>query len=217
MTTKDNPEKPVIEIDIMEDGPFIVKNLTSLKKSSGEEIACKDVIALCRCGASANKPFCDGTHKNIGYSGEREIDKPLMLEKSYKGKKITIHDNRVICAHAANCVNNLGTVFSLNNRPWINADGDSVENIIKAIKNCPSGALSYTLEDQHVRDNDDSPQVRICKNGPYHVMGTIHLNIEDDMQPPSREHYTLCRCGASKNKPYCDGSHHDAEFKDPEN
>ncbi|MCK5390859.1 MAG: CDGSH iron-sulfur domain-containing protein [Deltaproteobacteria bacterium] len=206
-----------ITIEIMEDGPLIVKGLTILKNSKGEEVEAEKITALCRCGGSPNKPFCDGTHKKVGFFANRETDKPIDKEREYQGEDIAIYDNRVICSHAGECVRNLPSVFRLGERPWIAPDNASVEEIISVIKKCPSGALSYSVQSTHQRDFDHSPEIVITKNGPYSVTGNIKINIEEDLQPPSREHFALCRCGASKNKPYCDGSHTEAGFTDEDN
>ncbi len=206
-----------VVIEVTKNGPLIVKNLDNLRNSKNEQIKTKLTIALCRCGHSTNKPYCDGTHTTIKFSGERETDKPLDRERAYVGDEITIHDNRAICSHATNCVSELSSVFSLGKRPWINASGAEVDSIINTIKGCPSGALSYSFGDAHYRDYDREPMIRIEKNGPYQVTGYIELKHELDLQPPSREHYGLCRCGESKNKPFCDGSHHGIGFKDEKN
>ena len=206
-----------ISIDVMPDGPLIVKNLEKLSNSSGQAVEVKAITALCRCGASKNKPYCDGSHKGINFSGERETDRDLLREKAYSGENIVIHDNRTICSHAAECVKSLNSVFDLEKRPWINPDGADNAAIIDLIRRCPSGALSYTLNDKQHRDVERPPQVQITRNGPYNVSGNIALNVEQDIQPPSQEHFSLCRCGASKNKPYCDGSHHTISFRDEDN
>lgn len=206
-----------IRIEIMEDGPLIVKGLKTLKNSKGEQVEVDDVIALCRCGDSSNKPFCDGTHKKVGFSGKREIDKPIKKEREYSGKDVDIYDNRVICSHAGECVRGLPSVFRLGERPWIAPDNATAQEVISTIKKCPSGSLSYSIEGKHVRDFDHPSEILIAKDCPYNVEGFIQINIEKDMQPPSKEHFALCRCGASNNKPYCDGSHSDAGFKDEDN
>ena len=205
--------------------PKIVENL---QNSEGEPLSTIRGAALCRCGASKNKPFCDGTHGTIGFSSENKevVDddggKNIIKDKrkSYVGKKITIHDNRKICSHAAECVNNLPSVFKLNARPWINPDGDEVEQIINTIRKCPSGALSYSIDGVEYRDqNERKPMVTVSKNGPYLITGGIDL-IGDNIQyveGSSKEHYTLCRCGTSNNKPFCDGMHRVINFKDDKN
>ena len=206
-----------ITIEIMEDGPLIVKGLETLENSKGEKVDVQKITALCRCGHSSNKPFCDGTHKKVGFTGKREIDKPIDKEREYGGEDIAVYDNRVICSHAGECVRNLPSVFRLGESSWIAPDNASAEEVISVIKKCPSGALSYLVQGTHQRDFDHSPEILITKNGPYNVMGNIDINLEEDLQPPSKEHYVLCRCGASKNKPYCDGSHTEAGFKDEDN
>ena len=115
------PNGPLYLINNRE--PKVVENLVN---SKDEKLSNIQGIALCRCGASKNKPFCDGTHSIIGFSSKNNDDndnnknKISSKGKSYVGKKITIHDNRKICSHAAECVNNLPSVFRLNQRPWIN-------------------------------------------------------------------------------------------------
>ena len=213
MSDEKNKEKLVIEI--LDNGPLIVKGLDQLTNSAGDQESHeKKVFALCRCGGSNNKPYCDGTHSRIGFNGERVIKRPLDRSRAYAGSEITIHDNRTICAHAAECVKNLPAVFNNEDSPWINPDGASVDEIIGAIKKCPSGALSYTINDEHHSENGLEPQIIVEKDGPYNISGKIDLKHKDDSQAPNPELYSLCRCGASKNKPFCDGMHHEAEFKE---
>jgi len=205
--------------------PKIVENL---QNSKGEPLSTVSGVALCRCGASKNKPFCDGTHSIIGFStdnkdigsnsGEKKITKNK--RKDYVGKKITIHDNRRICSHAAECVNNLPSVFKLNSRPWIEPDAAEVNKIIDTVLKCPSGALSYSIDSIEYGDqNDRNPMVTVSKDGPYIITGSIEL-IGNNIQfgdGASKEHYTLCRCGASQNKPFCDGMHGSINFSDNKN
>src|SRR5918912_910463 len=163
------------------------------------------------------KPFCDGTHATIGFSSENKgtekdasgEEKNKVIKdkrKDYAGKKIIVHDNRRICSHAAECVNNLPSVFRLNARPWIDPDDANVEEIIDTIRKCPSGALSYSIDGIEHRDqNDGNPMVTVSKDGPYLITGGIELiggdvnNIIQFGDGSSKEHYTLCRCGASNN------------------
>ena len=206
-----------VKIVVLDAGPFIVDNLEKLTNSKGEQLETEDKIALCRCGHSLNKPFCDGTHKRVGFTGERETNSSLTKERPYDGAEITVHDNRTMCWHAKECVEHLNSVFDKDARPWIAPDNAKAEEIMDTVKKCPSGALSYTFNNVHTRDFDREPEISISLNGPYNVMGFIELNLPDELQPPSREHYSLCRCGASKNKPYCDGSHGEINFIDENN
>jgi CDGSH-type Zn-finger protein len=213
------PNGPYLLISDME--PKFVENL---QNSKGESLSAIRGVSLCRCGASNNKPFCDGTHGKIGFSSENKEavneNHPMVKDKrkNYVGKRITIHDNRKICSHAAECVNNLSSVFKINARPWINPDAaETKEEIIDTIRKCPSGALSYSVDGIEYQDqNDRMPMITVSKDGPYHVTGGINL-IGDNIQwaeGSSKEHYVLCRCGASNNKPFCDGMHRLINFKD---
>lgn len=208
---------------INDTGPKVVENLKNFK---GESLSTTVGIALCRCGKSNNKPFCDGTHSIIGFSSqymnlnENDTNKLTVKNKrrDYVGKEITIHDNRKICSHAKECVNNLPFVFKLGSRPWIDSDGSKMQDIIKTVRKCPSGALSYSIDGIEYRDPKEQrdPILMVLKNGPYYITGGIELigeNIEFG-EGASKEHYTLCRCGASENKPFCDGTHRTINFKD---
>ena len=102
----------------------------------------------------------------------------------------------------------------MKQEPWIDADSADAEAVINTIKKCPSGALSYTLAGVEHKDADREPKIIVTQDGPYVVVGGVALS-DEIANGASTEHYTLCRCGASKNKPFCDGSHWKVEFKDP--
>lgn len=212
---------------INDPNPKVVYNLQDFK---GEPLSTTVGIALCRCGESKNKPFCDGTHIVVGFSSANKIweenendddtKKTAIKDKrqDYLGKKIIIHDNRKICSHAAECVKNLPSVFRLGSKPWINSDGSNLNDIIDTIRKCPSGALSYSIDGVEYRDPEEqrNPTITVSKNGPYHITGGVEL-IGENIQfgeGASIEHYTLCRCGASENKPFCDGEHRKINFND---
>lgn len=208
-------KKPTITL--AQDGPYIVKALTRLSNKNGQ-VECKETIALCRCGASENKPFCDGTHAKIGFSSAKLDERTENNKESYRGKKITIYDNRSLCAHAGVCTDNLSAVFRMKQEPWIDPDAASVEDIVNTIQNCPSGALSYSVDQAVRHENDDSePGIFIAVNGPYVVSAGEGLLDTSWGDGASKSKYTLCRCGASKNKPFCDGSHWGAGFSDDKN
>lgn len=194
--------------------PKVVPNIQT---SKGEPCLTITGVALCRCGGSNNKPFCDGTHGKNGFTDEKLADGSLDKRTDYVGKKITIHDNRGICAHAGYCTDNLASVFRLKKEPWIDPDGAAVKEIIETIKRCPSGALSYTVDNVEHRDQDREPMVTVTNDGPYAITGGIELLEQPLGEGASTEHYTLCRCGGSKNKPFCDGTHWSIGFKDEKN
>ena len=198
----------------------VPERIENLQNSRGETIFKVVSVALCRCGGSNNKPFCDGTHSSLGFSSENK-NPPQAKDrrKDYAGKNITVHDNRGICSHSAECLRNLESVFRLGERPWINPDGATVESIIETVRKCPSGALSYSVDGiEHIDQEGRMPLVTVQKNGPYRVEGGVELvGISSWAEGASREHYTLCRCGASNSKPFCDGTHLQIRFKDDKN
>ena len=214
-----NAAKP--RIACLPNGPYYLLHemqpapVPNLVRSSGAQCATVRGAALCRCGGSKNKPFCDGTHSTIGFSDRRPADGADNRRESYRGKRITIFDNRAICAHAGFCTDGLKKVFRMRAEPWIDADGAAVDEIVATIRKCPSGALSYAIDGEEAAPPVRAPQVLVTDNGPYAVSGGIELIAVQFGDGASREHYTLCRCGASANKPFCDGSHWRVEFRDP--
>ncbi len=207
------------KINCAPDGPYLLKNdetspvTLKQQQADGETASPVSGIALCRCGGSKNKPYCDGTHRHNGFSDKRISDGSLDQRQSYAGQKITIHDNRGICAHAGVCTDNLATVFRMGQEPWIDPDGATVEAIIDVVSRCPSGALSYTLDNSEFRHAPSASEIVVIKTGPY-MVGGVELADHALGDGATSGRYTLCRCGASKNKPFCDGSHWDAGFKD---
>jgi thiamine pyrophosphate-dependent acetolactate synthase large subunit-like protein/CDGSH-type Zn-finger protein/nitrite reductase/ring-hydroxylating ferredoxin subunit len=189
-------------------GPLKVENPPIITNSRNETVEADSTVYLCRCGGSRSKPFCDDSHKTLGFSSEKCDSRVPDRRDSYRGTLITIHDNRGICSHAGFCTSLLPAVFG-RTEPWIDPDAETVERIIEIIRKCPSGALSYTLEEREYNTYYDRPEIHIDRNGPYQVRGLANPDSPGD-------HSTLCRCGNSCNKPQCDGSHWYADFKDDE-
>ncbi len=202
-------------INPVPNGPYIVKGIKRLSNRNGE-METSETMYLCRCGQSANKPFCDGTHKKVGFSSDKLEGRLPDRCDHYAGTAITIHDNRSVCAHAGVCTDNLASVFRMRQEPWIDADGASVEEIMAVIDRCPSGALSYTLSDGTSSQASAEAAIRIAPNGPYMVTDAdlLDTGLGDGM---SGGKFALCRCGGSKNKPFCDGTHWYNEFSDEKN
>jgi truncated hemoglobin YjbI/uncharacterized Fe-S cluster protein YjdI/CDGSH-type Zn-finger protein len=141
----------------------------------------------------------------------------------YRGIGIAIADNRGTCAHSGFCTDRLPTVFRTDKEPFVAPAGGRVDEILRAARNCPSGALSATTDDADPVGHSDSqrePAIEVSKDGPYRITGQIEL-LDHDSQAEARndgaslEHYSLCRCGKSKNKPFCSGMHWYADFHDP--
>lgn len=216
-TPPDNPEEKVPSIEVSEDGPYIAHNIERLRNSKGVHIETTSTVILCRCGRSGNKPFCDGTHASINFSGEKQDGRVPDQLDDYTGKEITIHDNRGVCSHIGHCTDNLPDVFRMEETPWVNPDGATPDEIARVIQICPSGALSFSRDGVLHKDYGHEPEIFVAHNRPYHVMGGIKLDDPDGNTPETEDHYTLCRCGKSKNKPFCDGSHYSEKFEDEKN
>ncbi len=187
---------------------------TTLISSDEKNVETPRVCSLCRCGESKLKPLCDGSHAATEFDGTREDSSKKELEY-YRGKKITIVFDRYLCMGAGKC-GELEAVFGTHDAPKYEPDAAPVEDIIATIKECPSGALSYIIDEVHHRDYFDKAQIVVEKDGPLHFQGAISLIDDQDSDKllPKADHYTLCRCGGSKKKPICDGSHEENGFSD---
>jgi uncharacterized Fe-S cluster protein YjdI len=130
------------------------------------------------------------------------------------GVDVTISYTPVLCTHAGECQARAISVFNPREKPWIQPDGGSLVEILDVIAACPSGALRVSVGNvaaQHMTTGDVG--VIVEKNGPYRVTN-VALDAEFNGAGASRTKYALCRCGLSKNKPFCDGTHYDAKWRD---
>jgi CDGSH-type Zn-finger protein len=199
------------------DGPYLVRNLRKLSNSKGESLPVRPIVALCRCGGSNIKPYCDGTHARIGFcSSKLETRTPDRLDR-YEAKEIVVLDNRGTCCHFGNCTDHLPQVFHNKGEPFVTADGADAAAIEAIVRECPSGALGFMRDGVTYEGEEREPEIFVAHNASYYVRGGIELEGEPLNKGASREHYALCRCGQSKNKPFCDGSHWYAKFSDEDN
>ncbi len=203
-------------IRFRKDGPFLVTGLEELRNSRGEAIATAQTIALCRCGASKRKPFCDGTHKAIGFRDDKSEERAYDRLDRYEGESIVIRDNRGQCSHAAFCTDNLPPVWRQGIEPWIDPDGAGAEDAKAIMQTCPSGALAWEQDGEVFTDYHEEPVILVSRDGPYWLRGGIELQDVEPGEGVGKEHYALCRCGQSRNKPFCDGSHWYSGFRDLE-
>jgi len=205
-------------------GPYLVTNAETLLNWLGEPLPTRPQMALCRCGGSANKPFCDGTHARIGFTAKKDPKRVPDQRDAYIGTAITVLDNRGICAHSGFCTDRLSSVFHVGDERFVTPNGARMDEIIRAVRACPSGALSYALGNIEIRDGVDQARpaaLEVSKDGPYRITGGIPLkdwqgNDEARNTGASLEHYSLCRCGHSQNKPFCSGMHWYVNFHDPQ-
>ncbi len=204
-------------------GPYLLTNVTRMTDWLGVSLDPTPQAALCRCGASMLKPWCDGSHAQIGWEDAKSENRvPDRLDR-YDGLGVSVADNRGTCAHSGFCTDRLPAVFRADKEPFVAPAGGRVDEILRASRDCPSGALSATTDDADPVGRSESarePAIEVSKGGPYRVTGSIELH-DHDGRPEARndgaslEHYSLCRCGKSQNKPFCSGMHWYADFNDP--
>lgn len=132
---------------------------------------------------------------------------------TFDGKEITVTYDVKRCIHAKECVKRLPAVFDTENRPWVQPDNASADQIADTIEYCPTGALQYQMKTK-TRNEKAPSQNRIIlqKNGPVYIHGDIEIRDAEDSTLLEDTRVALCRCGISKNKPLCDNSHKEVEF-----
>ena len=134
--------------------------------------------------------------------------------KEYSNGEVTIVWKPDTCIHSAICVKGLGEVFRPNEKPWIKIDAASTDALVNQVKACPSGALSYYMNDEGDQEAASlETKVEVLENGPLLVYGTLKVTHKDGSEETKNRTTAFCRCGSSQNKPYCDGAHVDQGFK----
>lgn len=136
------------------------------------------------------------------------------ITKTYSNEEITVKWQPHLCIHSKKCWTQLPSVFNPREQPWITLEGDNTQQIVKQIDQCPSGALSYQLKKNIVENTSSENKIEITSNGPILVHGKTELTHSNGNKEIKEKVTALCRCGASANKPFCDGSHHKINFKD---
>jgi CDGSH-type Zn-finger protein/truncated hemoglobin YjbI len=211
------------QVQVATDGPYLVTNVP-LTSYLGEPIAATPQLALCRCGGSSIKPLCDGTHASNGFSGAKDPKRVPDRQDTYPGPDVTILDNRGLCQHSGFCTDRLPGVFRSGQEPFVAPGGGRLDEIIRAVRDCPSGALGLARRGHPARELADHhgrpPGIAVTKDGPYRLTGGVTV-VDSDGTPVPRnqgafpEHCALCRCGQSQNKPFCSGMHWYVDFRDP--
>lgn len=222
-----------MRIKVTSDGPYVVTGGVPLSRAAiavddgGDAVGWTDLehfevadhYTLCRCGRSNNKPWCDGSHASTGFDGTEtaghrsyaEMDKPV------SGPGVVLHDAVPLCASARFCLPG-GKLWHLVERaPGSEERALAVEEAML----CPAGR--YVLEDDaigHVSEPEFEPSIVLIEDpqmgvsGPIFVRGGVEIVDANGEPYEVRNRVTLCRCGASRNMPFCDGSHISAGFKD---
>ncbi len=138
------------------------------------------------------------------------------MAKKYTNGEVTILWQPDLCIHSGVCVNGLPGVFKPNERPWITPENATSEQLVEQVRKCPSGALSIIEENHEKKIKPDmekgNTNVEVTANGPLRVSGPCEIKMPDGSSQVLEKDVWLCRCGASANKPFCDGAHRKAAF-----
>jgi len=160
----------------------------------------------------------------VGFTDAKDPKRVPDQRDTYQGTAVTVFDNRGLCQHSGFCTDRLSTVFHSGSEPFVTPSGGRMDQIIQAVRACPSGALSFAVDGREAREQVDQAlrpeQIEVSKDGPYRITGGIPLTDDqgEEVERPqgaSHEHYALCRCGQSQNKPFCSGMHWYVNFSDP--
>ena len=160
----------------MHNGPYLATNVPKLANYLGEQVLAPPQLALCRCGGSARKPFCDGACASNGFTDAKDPARVPDRRDTYPGEQVTIFDNRGLCQHSGYCTDRLATVFRSGQEPFVAPSGGRMDEIIRAVRDCPSGALGFAIDGREAtgqRDwgNTREPAIEITKDGPYRITG----------------------------------------------
>ena len=143
--------------------------------------------------------------------------------KEFSNGEITVYWKSELCIHSANCLIGLPAVFNSKKKPWINVHASNSKDIMKAIDTCPSRALTYLKSTKFITSKPRATQkmkskfarVQILQNGPALITGNfIVRDAQKKKIQIENEVVAICRCGGSKKKPFCDGSHQSVGFTD---
>lgn len=215
-----------MKIRVSTNGPYIVTGgvpLTVMEIANDDRGDCRswqkvreyplrEEYALCRCGHSKNKPFCDGTHAKVHFNGtETAGDEPYLENPTViRGPELELADYEELCAHARFCLR-AGGVWNLTERSDI---PDARDTAIDEASNCPSGRLALrdrksgeAIEPVFERSIVVIENPARGEHGPLWVRGGIPVESADGRTYTIRNRVTLCGCGRSRNKPFCDGIH----------
>ncbi|MCB0457309.1 MAG: (4Fe-4S)-binding protein [Flavobacteriaceae bacterium] len=129
--------------------------------------------------------------------------------KKYTHNEVTVVWKPGLCIHSGNCVRTLPHVFKPKEKPWVQPEGSTSEQLIDAVKKCPSGALTYTIENKNepMEETPEKIKVNLIENGPAIVVGTCEITHPDGSVETRERRSSFCRCAKSANFPFCDGSH----------
>jgi CDGSH-type Zn-finger protein len=221
------------KIVVSKDGPYIVSGDIPLSLQiitpngegpswdwkEGKTFETKKEYDLCRCGHSKNKPFCDDTHTKIRFDGtETATRRPYVRQAEvFDGPTLVLRDAEELCAFARFCDPG-GKIWSLVEQT---DEPEARKLVIREANHCPSGRL--VVHDKKTGKEIEQnlpPSIGVVEDpalgcsGPLWVRGGMVVESADGTPYEVRNRVALCRCGASVNKPFCDGSHASIRFRD---
>lgn len=222
------PHKKIV---VTRGGPYRVTGGVPLRRESavpggeghpvewrkGEDLPAGDEYCLCRCGQSKGKPFCDGTHRVVGFEGTETCDGLAYEEKCEKvpGPALELTDAQCYCSGGRFCKASGGTRDLVTRSD----DPEAAEKAVAQACNCPSGRLVAWKGGAPV-EPECEPSISVTEHpaegigGPYWVKGGVPVESEEGQAYEARNRVTLCRCGHSGHKPLCDGTHREVGFKE---
>jgi CDGSH-type Zn-finger protein len=176
------------QVMVAENGPYLATNIPAVRTHLGEQLPVPPQLALCRCGQSAMKPFCDGAHARTGFTGDKDPNRVPDRRDIYQGQQVRVFDNRGICQHSGLCTDRLPAVFRTDAEPFVAPSGGRLDEIIRAVRDCPSGALSLALDGEEARllvdwNGERQPVIEVSLHGPYRVTGGIPLAADEARLP----------------------------------
>jgi CDGSH-type Zn-finger protein len=187
-------------------------------QKDGEIVPAEADYSLCRCGQSSDKPFCDGTHRVLGFDGTETADTGVTEARAWtfpRGTRIVVRKDPTLCMQSGFCgLRDAGTGQLVAGT----ADTKVRSLVMAMVERCPSGALTYRIEEDGPDIEPDLPQqVAVTTEitsrgpiaGPLWVTGGIPIERSDGQPFETRNRVTLCNCGHSGSKPLCDGTHRD--------
>jgi len=218
--------KDVLKIKVIKNGPYLISGGIPILKqiittdSEGTPIEWRagteypsQKCDLCRCGQSKNKPFCDGAHVKVGFDGTETASQESYLNQPEEidGPAIKLIDIQELCASARFC-HRAGGIWNLVPQ---SGDPDTRRIVLEEAGDCPSGRLvvwdkktKKTIEPEFEKSIGLIEDPAVGVSGPIWVRGGIPVESADGKTYKVRNRVTLCRCGKSSNKPFCDSSHY---------
>ena len=224
--SKSNAQKETgYKVKVIKNGPYIVSGGVPLSEQlmcvdpdgqchgwkEGKKYPVQENYALCRCSHSETPPFCDGSHVKIKFDGTEEAARTSYLEQAGEtdGPGLRLTDAKELCAGARFC-DRAGGAWKLTQQ---SSKPDARKTAIEEACDCPSGRLVAWDQDGKAIEPVFEPSIGLVedtqagKMGPLWVRGGIPIESADGTTYEIRNRVTLCRCGKSSNKPFCDGSH----------